>query len=241
MLLPSTNTNAVPSTFCCTLECFSDPSLLLRVRHEVKKCMYQIDSGKCRFDVEKLGKNPLLQSIYAEVLRLRIAAFIMRSPERDNMKINDWILPRGEVVLVATTPAHMDEEVWNTGQANEHPVNRFWADRFLIYHADPRSGPRKVRTNPVAPRNLEKEDPVFSLDDLSGSWIPFGGGFRACPGRHFAKREILMTFAIMVTMFDIEVDGSRVLQTDPRRGGLGAQRPRYNVPFRIRKRTQHQL
>lgn len=165
----------------------------------------------------------------------------MRSPERDNIKINNWILPRGEVVLVATTPAHMDEEVWNTGQANEHPVNRFWADRFLIYHADPRSGPRKVRTNPVAPRNLEKEDPVFSLDDLSGSWIPYGGGFRACPGRHFAKREILMTLAIVVTMFDIEVDGSRVLQTDPRAGGLGAQRPRYHVPFRIRKRTQHRL
>lgn len=121
MSLSRTNTNAVPSTFWCTLECFSDPTLLARVRHEVKKSMYQIGSDKHRFDVEQLGKSPLLQSIYAEVLRLRIAAFIMRSPERDNIEINDWILPKGQVVLVATTPAHMDEDVWNTGQANEHP------------------------------------------------------------------------------------------------------------------------
>ena len=87
--MPRTNTNAIPSTFWCTLECFSDPSLLSRVREEVGKCVVRTDTGKDRFDIKALGKNPLLQSIYAEALRLRIAAFIMRSPERENMKINE--------------------------------------------------------------------------------------------------------------------------------------------------------
>ena len=139
--------------------------------------MYQVGSDKHRFDVEKLSKSSLLQSIYTEVLRLRIAAFIMRSPERDNIEINDWILPKGRVVLVATTPAHMDEEAWNTGQANKHPVDCFWADRFLVYQADPGSGPRRRKTNQIVLRIQEKDDPVFSLDDLGGSWISYVGGF----------------------------------------------------------------
>ena len=157
------------------------------------------------------------------------------------MRVNEWMLPKGEIVLIATTPAHMDKEVWNTGKASEYPLNRFWADRFLVYPGDPESGPRR-RSYTEASKDLERGEPHFSLDDLGGSWIPYGGGFRACPGRHFAKREILMTLAIMVTLFDIDVDGSKALQTDPRANGLGAQRPKNQIPFRIRKReTDYRL
>ena len=204
--------------------------------------MILMSNGKTRLDIEKLVKNPLLQSLYAEALRLHIAAFIMRSPERKDMKINKWIFPKGEIVLVATTPAHMDENVWNTGRANQHPLNRFWAERFLVYPNDPASGPTRRVQNRESAKVSEGNAPAFSLDGLGGSWIPYGGGFRACPGRHFAKREIIMTFAIMVTMFEIEVDGSQALETDPRANGLGAQRPRHRIPFRIRKReTQYQF
>ena len=208
----------------------------------MEKCAYQTNLGKCRFDIEKLGRSPLLQSIYAEVLRLHIAAFIMRSPEWENMKLKNWIFPKGDIVLIATTPAHMDEKVWNTGKANEHPLNQFWADRFLVFPGEPTSGPRKSTNGAVIPQIEEGDEPAFSIEGLDGSWIPYGGGFRACPGRHFAKREILMTFAVMVTMFDIDVDGSRALKTDPRANGLGAQRPMNRIPFRIRERmTKYQL
>ncbi|KAL8732665.1 MAG: hypothetical protein Q9166_002641 [cf. Caloplaca sp. 2 TL-2023] len=182
--------------------------------------------AELRFDIDKLTKNDLLQSIYAEALRLRIAAFIMRSPEREDMKINEWVFPKDEIALVATTPAHMDETVWNTGHMNEHPTNTFWAERFLVCPGDPTSGPRKNLTgDQKVSEKKQSGRPYFSLDGLAGSWIPYGGGFRACPSRTFAKREILMTLAVMVTLFDIEVDGSKAQQTDPRQSGLGAQRP----------------
>lgn len=236
-----TNTKAIPSTFWYTLECFSDPYLLPRVRDEVEHCIYQTSSGKTRFDTKKLNTNDLLQIIYAEVLRLRIAAFIMRSPEGENMKINEWLIPKGEIALVATTPAHMDNQVWNTGLNSEHPVNEFWADRFLISPGDPLSGPTRRSRGERPGLRIEKWEkagsPYFSLDGLNGSWIPYGGGFRACPGRHFAKMEILMTLAVMVTLFDIEVDGNIAQQTDPRQSGLGAQRPKAQVPFKISKRA----
>ena len=180
----------MPSAFWCTLECFSDPLLLRRVRHEVDQSIYLDANGKIRFDIHLLTKNDLLQSIYAEALRLRVAAFIMRSPERADMRINEWLIPKKEVALVATTPAHMDEGIWNCGPNNEHPVNTFWADRFLVDPTDHNSGPLKSTTPSRQTLGNEKKQivrPYFSLDGLGGSWIPYGGGFRACPGRHFAK------------------------------------------------------
>ncbi|KAL8686373.1 MAG: hypothetical protein Q9224_005465 [Gallowayella concinna] len=246
----ATNTNAVPATFWCSLECFSDPSLLQRVRHQVSLCTVAPSSSsssssssdrtarrRSSFDIDKLVKNDLLQSIYAESLRLRISAFIMRSPEREDMKINEWIFPKGDIALVATTPAHMDESIWNTGSMNRYPTATFWAERFLVYRGDPTSGPTRNSGNSRERKVLGKEDPYFSLEGLAGSWIPYGGGFRACPGRTFAKREILMTLAVIVMEFDVEVgEGEMAVQIDPRQNGLGTHRPRGKVPCRIRRR-----
>lgn len=198
--------------------------------------MYTNSSGRTRFNIDYLCSNPLLESIYAETLRLRIAAFIMRSPERDSIKANQWIFPKRSIVLVATTPAHMDEKIWNTGDGNQYPLERFWAERFLVYPNDPTSGPTRTNQQSKAGRSPASNGPSFSVEGLGGSWIPYGGGYRACPGRHFAKREILMTLAVMVTMFDIELDAKMNRTIDPRANGLGAQRPLARIPFRIRRR-----
>ena len=44
--------------------------------------------------------------------------FIMRSPEWESMEMNDRMLSKEEVVLVATTPAKINMGVWNPAQAN---------------------------------------------------------------------------------------------------------------------------
>ena len=151
------------------------------------------------------------------------------------MKINECILPRDEIVLIATIPSHIDTKIWNIGKAGEHPLDQFWAERFLVYPGDPTSGPKTNKYHQVLDPS-ERGKPRFSLNGLGGIWIPYGGGFRACPGRRFAKREILMTLAVMVTMFDVEIDKTKPLRIDRRANGLGAQRPKTSIPFRIRRR-----
>lgn len=37
--------------------------------------------------------------------------------------------------------------------------------------------------------------------------LMLGGGVSMCPGRHFAKQEIMMTLAIMVAKFDVKFVG----------------------------------
>lgn len=44
------------------------------------------------------------------------------------------------------------------------------------------------------------------MDSLLGLWvIPYGGGDHICPGRHFVKHEILLTFAVLFTKCDVKL------------------------------------
>ena len=45
----------------------------------------------------------------------------------------------------------------------------------------------------------------FSLTGTSGKLFPFGGGKTMCPGRVFAKQEVLAAVAYILDKFEIEV------------------------------------
>jgi cytochrome P450 len=44
----------------------------------------------------------------------------------------------------------------------------------------------------------------FSTAGLTGKFFPFGGGHYMCPGRTFAKQEVLGAVAVLLLNFDIE-------------------------------------
>lgn len=176
------------------------------------------------FHINSLSDQPLLQSVYAEILRLYVRGFITRCPERSDLRINEWLIPKEKVILVSSDPAHFDPQVWNTANGL-FPLTTFWPERFLVRKDAHRDIlPRKTAPPLVAEDNLTPQETQlepghsslatpdidtkmprkFTLNGLHGSWIPYGGGSRACPGRHFAKQEILMTVAMMLTAFDIE-------------------------------------
>lgn len=160
--------------------------------------------------------------------------------------------------MASSDPAHFNPQVWNT-QHGLHPLNVFWAQRFLVRqgyrnssstcsrndiegHEEPHELPqeRLLRQESLSPQTstVHADTPVkFTLNGLKGSWIPYGGGSRACPGRHFAKREILVTCAKLVAAFDIEVvTDEKAFTIQGGRYGLGAQKPARKVPVRIRRR-----
>jgi len=43
--------------------------------------------------------------------------------------------------------------------------------------------------------------------ELAGHFLPFGGGSTICPGRFFARQEVLLAVAMMVTRFEFELVG----------------------------------
>ena len=155
-----------------------------------------------------------------------------------------WDIKKGERLTISSSNEAMNENVWNTGTASDpHPLSEFWADRFLIYPNDPNSGPLK---RPDTERNAEKienvrdekGEPKFSFNGLANSWIPFSGAPRLCPGRHFAKLEIICTAAIMLAAFEIELKIKKKPQLDKNYFGFGTLPPKGEIPCRIRRRQR---
>lgn len=203
------------------MEAFRDTQLLQAVRDEVAPCIQSWSEGQPIFDMARLIRQPLLQAMFAENLRLRVHGFVIRRSEYD-MRINTWTIPGGHWCVASSTPAGMDADFWCSGDNSGHPVGEFWPGRFLK-------------------RDLASNSMVFSLKGTEGSWVPFGGGAHACPGRILAKRQNILTLALMVVLFDCEIlakDDSLALKsgTYP----LGAMPPAGEVPVRIRRRAMTQ-
>ncbi|KAE8393845.1 hypothetical protein BDV23DRAFT_148714 [Aspergillus alliaceus] len=148
---------------------------------------------------------------------------------------------------MSSTPAHMDTNVWNTGPNDEHPLSSFWAERFMKVPGDESSGPRKCPAG-MKPISTESQCPhkapeaTFAPEDVEGSWIPYGGGPRMRPGRHFAKREINLTAAMMVTLFDCKVlIDVRSLKVDMRGFGFGTLNAAGRVPALIQRQNTDEV
>ncbi|KAL9122095.1 MAG: hypothetical protein Q9187_001355 [Circinaria calcarea] len=249
-LIWTANTNIVPSTMWMILETFKNPITLARVRNELETSFSNDDAVlQMKFDSQTTQALPLLKSVYAETLRLRIHVYAVRYTGNEELQINNWVLPKEKVVLVATGPSHMDKTFWNT-KNGLHPVDQFWADRFLVYGNDPQSGPHKHVAPPVSSQATqdeakmptaraakEEEAPEYTIAGTEGMWIPYGGGTRSCPGRFYSKHVMIATCAMMVTMFDMEIlAGDDALRMNPLFYGFGGQHPIGKVPFRIRKK-----
>ncbi|KAL2291309.1 hypothetical protein FJTKL_13926 [Diaporthe vaccinii] len=223
--------NSITAASWAIFEIYRDPELLARVRAEVDACALKREDGSIWFDVDQLLWLPVLQAVYAETLRLRMHFYIIRMPDRVDMSIRDWIIPRQKVVVASTTVAHMDAEAWDTGLQNEHPLDQFWIGRFLKYPPGSEKGESKAQSTAPAPEFLTK--------GLEGSSIPYGGGPRQCPGRHFAKRQILLTTALMVSLFDCEIleEGTDLKEDFTLMGfGSGVSHAAGKVPVKIRRR-----
>ena len=243
-LMFAANSNAIPSVGWMALHTLMDPALTQRVRKEVDACVLPSADGTMsqpRFDFTKLTASPLLQSIYAETLRLYIANLVTRTPIGSDLRVGRWSFPKDRIIFLNGTMLGQAPQVWNAGPPDDpHPLDKFWADRFIVYPEDPKSGPQNPSVSRDEKRRMDdgRDGPYFTTRGLSGAWIPYGGGPSMCPGRHFAKNEMIGALAILLTLFDIEL---RVPENfDPQPDllfyGLGGMPIKNKIPFRIRKR-----
>lgn len=122
-----------------------------------------------------ISEDPLLSSIYAETLRLYVDAYSVVTSPHEDARVGQWLLPKNTPAVLNTAISHMDKGFWNT-QDMRHPVEEFWAERFLVDPADPSSGPARRECRPTKPTpSVHGEKPYFSTSGLEGSWFPFGG------------------------------------------------------------------
>lgn len=246
---PSANGNSIPASYWMIAEVARDSALFPRVRTIIDSYRIDSEAGTINFAYAELCTDPLLQSIYAETLRLHVASFIMRGPAHANFGLKGWHIPKDAVMLMSSYNAQIDSRDWSTN--SERPaqqVDRFWAERFLIFPISTTRGivsppasdePQSQVTRKLTGRSKKSTAPEFSLKGLSTNWFPYGGGQRMCPGRHFAKQEMISSLAIMLTLFDIELadETGRIPENDMAGFGFGSLWPKGKTPIRIRRRT----
>ncbi|KAF7935863.1 uncharacterized protein EAE98_002083 [Botrytis deweyae] len=244
-LLWGASINVHKAAIWAVIEIFKDPALLSRVRKELHDASFDSESLASPQFIHKLIRIPLLQSIYAEVIRLHVEVQHVLYSHHSPVHINQWIFPKKTPILVPCGPAHHDAKVWNT-RNGEFPLNTFWADRFLLYPEEAMSGPMITTpsSNGVSqfmsssrPKNSSK--PIYCESVMRNSFIGYGVGERTCPGRFLAKREIIAVFARIVQQYDIELlTKEKHFKHSMAFYGFGTQAPKNKIPFRIKRRER---
>ncbi|KFY81326.1 hypothetical protein V500_11534 [Pseudogymnoascus sp. VKM F-4518 (FW-2643)] len=243
-LLWAANANIVPTVGWCLIDILMRPTLAATARAEIAA----LSPGE--INMQALLTSPLLQSIYAEELRLRNAILIQRTPIVDTFKIGPWKFPKGDMIMASSWQEARNRETWNQRGRNgeEHDVEEFWAERFLVYKDDPLSGPRlvdaaKVKSGEEAEKAERAEGgeaapPKFAPEKVAGQFIPYGGGENICPGRFYAKQEAMAGMALFLAKFEIELqlEPGRVLVPNKNQFGFGVMGPVGEIKARMRRR-----
>lgn len=239
----SANHNATNTVFWLLTRILSDKKVRARVERTLSEIesVYGPDPGPYI-----LANSPYLQSLFAETLRFYSADMVLRGPSLTDTRVNNWIVPRGSYMGISTFGRHHDINAWNTGTTEEtHSLDDFWDERFLVSEKQKLSGPSKhpAPRNVVSEefpgidsstKNVSEKDVRFSTDGLAGTFIPFGGGDTMCPGRSFAKMEIIHTVVYFLKNYEIEFDGDQP-EFAKSTFGVGILAPKSKLAVRIRK------
>lgn len=220
------NSNVLRLSFWLVLHTICDANLRARLLAEVERCCSSsrdASNGSCRtIDAVALAQQPRLQSVFAEVCRYYVAVALPRVVQHAPLRLaGGYAVPAGGTVVVFSRDPGFNDEAWAAaGRPQQRLLAEFDPERFLV----------------AAQEEEQKMEDCYSMEKLSGCWLPFGGGQRMCPGRHFAKSEILVAFATLFLRYELELVGDNV-RPDMRWYAIGALLPTRKVPFRIRKRA----
>ena len=128
-------------------------------------------------DVVALTKLPLLNSAFHETLRLYVDLLVVRQADTD-VALDEHYVRKGEMVMAPTWMTHRNPDFFQRPE-------EFDPERFL--QQDSQTG-----------------ELTYNVTGLNGRYFPFGGGHYMCPGRTFAKQEVLGSIAVLLLNFDIQ-------------------------------------
>ncbi|KAI8944150.1 cytochrome P450 [Xylaria longipes] len=193
------NGNTVPITTWAMIELIKDPELFRAVREEIDT-VYTLDpeTDSRRINARKLVNLPLMQSLYVELMRTHVSFNVTREATQ-SLVIAGCPIEKGALVQVCSRIEHYAEDIWGV---EGHPASEFWAYRHVKYVDEPQQGEHKVSAGEAEEKTPQKRQ--FAMKGRPSAFLPFGGGYVMCPGRQFAKQEILLAIAILVMKFDIE-------------------------------------
>lgn len=172
--------NTIPTCFWMVFHIYSNQDLLVDLRTELDAALLveneDGDAPKRTLDINTLKDScPLLNSVWQETLRYRANGSSNREVMQDTVLEDRYLLKKGSVIQMPALVVHADTSVWGPSACE------FDARRFI---ATGTKGKKDQRKSPSAFR-------------------AFGGGTTLCPGRHFARTELLALVGMLVLRFEL--------------------------------------
>ncbi|KAH9881832.1 hypothetical protein J1614_001003 [Plenodomus biglobosus] len=217
-LLFAGNSITPPISFWYLFEALKDPSLFRRVSDEIH---LHYDPSTQTYDFGQMTVRPILQSLHAETTRFYSSNVAVRVVTSPNFALDDkYVIPENTLIFIYNKFTGQFSPGWTTArpQSTMYPLEQFWAERFL-------TGGERNR---------------FSDANLTGSWTSFGGGEHKCPGRHFARNIGIVTLAVLMGEYEVELlDTEKAKKATPRvkDEAFGKMVPTSKVAARMRRRS----
>lgn len=167
--------NATPATGWLLLHILS-PTSAPDFRARIMQELQSCKRSDGSVDIPALTRLPLLNSSFHEVLRLYVDLLVVRQVD-SSVTLGTHYVRKGEQIMAPTWMTHRNPVFFARPEA-------FDPERFL--------------TTDAATGKLG-----YSVTALGTEYFPFGGGHYMCPGRVFAKQEVLGTIAVLLLNFDI--------------------------------------
>ena len=207
--------NTIPAAFWTIAFLMANPQAMESVKAEIREVLGEgrrLDEADEEADVwtrEQCSRLKLTDSAISEALRLVTGSMVMR---------------------LATTPTQL---TLHDNQTFDIRAGDGVAIYPALTHLDPRVFP-----NPdtyIVDRFLDNPTPTLNGQRVAQAFMPFGAGVSMCPGRHWARNEILVLVAMMVQRCEWVVEkGVKVPPVDYTRVGIGVYSPKGDISIKYR-------
>jgi hypothetical protein len=223
----------VPSAIWTIIEILRKPYLAEQVTAIVSE---RKPTKAAAYHVNGIRSTPLIQSLQAEVSRLRVAQYMICTNSSAEVPVgSEWTLPKGGNAISFSHDVALNDKAWANAQSRnvEKPLNEFWAERFLAPNKDTSNaqGQRKSRDSLHKARfdaqNLELLIPALSDNQAFGL------------ASDYVKAMQAATLAVLLSEFEIQLCDPDLIDAampDMRGSAFGQVRPKEKIAVRIRKR-----
>lgn len=203
--------NTIPAAFFTFAYLLKHPDALEQVRAELNEHLpyVPLEAGDDQpWTREQCAKLKLTDSAMSEALRLATGSMVIREAvEPTTLTMNDGQtigIRKGDSVAIYPALTHLDSRVFSNPE-------QFQVDRFL---------------------NGEQRE--LDGQKLTTAFLPFGAGVSMCPGRYWAKNEVLMILALLLQHADLSVPKDEPIPPfDTSRVGIGVYPPKGDMKVHL--------
>jgi len=185
------------------------------------------------YNIQDLVGMPLMESLLAETMRLRIAAIEGFHTQKTLALDEHWTVPADTHIIAVSHDMALNTKAWESVRARtvEKPLASFWPKRFLVgEHSSSKPG-TKGRSAGVN---------TFSMAGLEPLNMTLGSGQPPILGRDYLRTIHAMTIAVLFNEFEIQLCDHELFDAvlpPAHETAFGVLRPLEKVAIRIKKRT----